>query len=212
MATMHGPSRQDVVTLVVPQREQVQARVDDAAAAWVDVTLLASPRTSWAQLERSQVWIQFAGAQGLCRITGHLGHRPQDAGLRVIGFGAGETLRFSHRGFVQLLRRPSLIHARTNSRIVVLRADAPDHVAVQARCVAVGGEGLEVTGLPFASVGQHFDFDLHLVPQEAPVSGQFRIERIDADGTLHTRYTMLGSGHRGRIVHWAADHAGTRVA
>jgi hypothetical protein len=211
MPELHGPMLRDVVTLVVPKREDLQARVDDAAAGWIDLTLLTSPRTSWARLEHTQVSIHFGGAQGLCRLVGLLGHRPQDAGLRVVGYGAGEVLRLSHRGAVQLLRRPSEVRARINARIIVLRTGAPDHVAAEVRCVALSGETLRVRGLPFAARGQHFEFDLFLSEHEAPLRGEFRVERTDDNG-VDARFSRLGAHDRGRLVQWAAHGGALRVA
>ncbi|MCW3016187.1 MAG: PilZ protein [Solirubrobacterales bacterium] len=212
MSTMHGPSNGDVVTLVVPQREQVPVRVDDAATGWADLTLVGSPRTSWQQLTRLQLYVQYASAQGLCRMTGHLGRRPQDMGLRVTGYGAGETLRFTQRGNIQLLRRPDLVHARVTARIVVLRSDRGDHVAVQATCVAVSGGGLTVKGIPGAAVGNSFDFDLFLTERERPVRGAFRVERVSIDGVVDGRLTTIAAYERSRLVHYAVDHAHGRVS
>ena len=212
MAGMHGPTRSDVVTLVVPQREQFSARVEDSASTWVDVALLDSPRTSLPQLERSRVFLQFAGAQGLCRISGELGRRPQDRGLRIVGYGSGEVMRFTHRGNIQLLRRADLVSSTTNARMVVLRSGAADHVAVEARCVELSGAMLRVKGVPFAATGQLFEFDLFLIPREAAISGQFRVERVSGDGVLDGRLTRLSTTDRGRLVRWAAEHQGRRVA
>ncbi|WP_354699820.1 hypothetical protein [Paraconexibacter sp. AEG42_29] len=212
MDTLHGPTLTDVVTIVVPQREQLQARVHDTASTWIDLLLLSAPRTSWAQITRMQVSVQFAGAQGLCRIMGHLAHRPQDAHLRVVGYGTGETLRFEHRGHIQLLRRPALVSAQANARIVVLRSGARDHVAVETRCVAIGGAELRLAGLPFAAAGQTFGFDLFLDPREPAVSGELLVERRDADGFVRATLSRITAHDRSRLVHWAAEHSTRRVA
>ncbi|MCW2998556.1 MAG: PilZ protein [Solirubrobacterales bacterium] len=208
MSTIHGPIAGDVVTLVVPKREQVQVRVDDAALDWADLTLLASPRTSWQQLANLPLYVQYASAQGLCRMTGHLGRRPQDLGLRVMGYGAGETLRFTRRGNIQLLQRPDLVHARASARIVVLRTDRDDHVAVQATCVAVSGGGLKVRGIPGVAAGNRYDFELFLVDRDPPVHGAFRVERVGGDGVADGRLEAISASERSRLVHYAADHAG----
>lgn len=212
MDGMHGPTRSDRVSLVVPQREQLVARVEDASSMWVDIALLESPRTSLPQLERSRLFLQFAGAQGLCRIAGELGRRPQDSGLRIVGYGSGEVLRFSHRGTIQLLRRAEHVSARASARMVVLRSGAADHVAVEARCVELSGAVLRVQGVPFAGVGQLFEFDLFLVAREPAVSGQFRVERVGPDGVFDGRLTRVAAVDRGRLVRWAAEHQVRRAA
>jgi hypothetical protein len=212
VATLHGPKLSEVVTIVVPQREQLQARVDDALATWVDLVLLTSPRTAWARLSRTQVAVRFANGQGLCRMVGQLSHRPQDAHLRVVGYGAGETLRFSHRGHIQLLQRPALVSATASARIIALRCDVLDHVAAEASCVSISGGGLRIVGLPFASVGQSFEFDLFLVEHEPAITGQFRVERVGRDGVLDAGISSISVRDRSRLVQWAADHRSSRVA
>jgi hypothetical protein len=212
MSTLHGPISGDLVALVVPHREQVQVRVHDTARGWVDLTFMESARTSWQQLTRLQLYVQYAGAQGLCRMTGHLGRRPQDLGLRVTGYGAGETLRFTQRGNIQLLRRPDLVQARVTARIVVLRTDRSDHVAVQATCVAVSGGGLKVKGIPGVAVGSSYEFDLILTDRDPPVRGAFRVERVGADGVADGRLETIAAYERSRLVHYAAGHARGRAA
>ncbi len=212
MSTIHGPIAGDVVTLVVPQREQVQVRVQDAAIGWVDLNLLRSPRTSLQQLCRTQLYVEYAGAQGLCRMTGNLIRRPQDMGLRVTGYGAGETLRLNQRGNIQLLRRSDLVQARVTARAVVLRVDRGDHLASEATCVGVSGGGLQLRGIPGVAVDQVYEFDLFLCERERPVRGTFRVQRVTPDGTVDGRLQSIASYERSRLVHFAADRAARRAA
>ncbi len=212
MDTLHGPIAGDVVTLVVPQREQVQVRVQDAALGWVDLSFLRSPRTSLQQLLRLQLYVEYAGAQGLCRMTGTLARRPQDLGLRVAGYGTGETLRLNQRGNIQLLRRRDLVQASVTARMVVIRADRGDHVAIEAMCAGLSGGGLRVRGLPGAVVGQLYEFDLFLSERERPVSGTFTVQRVGGDGIVDGRLQRISGYDRSRLVHFAADHAAGRAA
>ncbi len=212
MTEIHGPVAGDVVTLVVPQREQIQVRVQDVATGWVDLNLLRSPRTSLQHLCRTQLYVEYAGAQGLCRMTGSLVRRPQDMRLRVTGYGAGETLRLNQRGNIQLLRRPDLVQARATARIVVLRVDRGDHVATEATCVGVSGGGLQLRGIPGVAVDQLYEFDLFLFEREQPIRGTLRIQRITPDGLVDGRLQAIAASQRSRLVHFAADRAAGRAA
>jgi hypothetical protein len=190
----------------------VQVRVHDAAIGWVDLQLLRSPRTSLQQLSRMQLYVEYAGAQGLCRMTGSLGRRPQDMGLRVTGYGTGETLRLNQRGNIQLLRRPDLVQATVTARIVVLRTDRGDHLATEATCVGVSGGGLRVRGLPAVAVGQVYEFDLFLNERERPVRGTFTVQRVTPEGVADGRLQAIAAYERSRLVHFAADRAAGRAA
>lgn len=211
MPDAQGLLPRDTVTLVVPQREHVQARVDVAAARWVDLTLLSSPLTAWHKLERMHVSLEFAGPRGLCRLMGRLGPRPHAERLRVVGYGVGEDVRFEHNGNVQLLLRRTVPEpAGLDARIMVLRSGAPDEVVADARCVAIAEDRLRIRGLTSAAVGQRFEFVLQLDTHEPAVEGEFVVERTDPAG-LDARLTRFGARDRGRLVHWTADHTSPQV-
>lgn len=212
MATIHPPIAGDIVSLVVPKREHVQVRVLDTATGWVDLTLLCSPRTSLKQLFQVQLYVEYAGAQGLCRLTGRLVRRPQDAGLRVTGYGTGEVLRLNQTGPIQLLRRSDLVSASVTARIVVIPAGRPDELAMEATCVGVSGGGLRLRRIVGAKAGERLDFDLFLHERERPVSGTCVVERVNADGVIETRFHTIDAYQRNRIVNYAADRRAGRAA
>lgn len=211
MAAMNGPRLRDVVTLVVPRREQLDACVDDAAARWLDLTLLSSPRSSWQVLRQTQVAVHFSSAQGLCRLTGTLTQRPSDLRLRVTGYGAGEAVRLEHRGNVQLLRRPAEVRAHCNAQIVVLQKGGLHHVAAEGRCVAVSGDGLRLRALPELRAKDLCEFRVQLGPKEPAVAGEFVVERVDRDGNIDVRFTSIDGHARACLVRWAVDQTGARV-
>jgi hypothetical protein len=212
MATIHPPITGDIVSLVVPKREKVQVRVLDTAAGWVDLSLLFSPRTSLKQLFQGQVFVEYAGAQGLCRLTGRLGRRPQDAGLRVAGYGTGEALRLERVGPIQLLRRSDLVSAPVTARIVVIPPGRGNELAMEATCVGISGAGLRLRRIDGAKVGERFDFNLFLQERERPVSGTCVVERVNADGIIETRFDTIDAYQRSRLVNYAADHRSGRAA
>jgi hypothetical protein len=202
--TVGFPICGEEVTIAVPQRERILARVEETGTGYIDLRLLVSPRTSLERLAKANVFLNFVNASGVCRMTGRLTRPPSEARLRVVGYGAGELVRFEHKGVVQLLKRPDLVHVRVSAPITMLRVGS-DHVAVEGVTVDVGGGGLTVRGLPGAAPGQLYQFDLRISDHEAPVSGQFRVDDVTVEGHVAAHFTMLGAHDRGRLVHFAND-------
>jgi hypothetical protein len=177
-----GPARGEEITISVPQREQILARVDDVEPRHLDLCLLVSPRTSIDRLGRTKVFVQFVNASGVCRLIGRLTRPPVEGRLVVVGYGAGEIIRFEHTGVVQLLK------------------------------VDVGGAGLTVRGLPAADENQLYQFDLRLLDHEPPISGQFRVDHVTYEGHVEAHFTVLGAQDRGRLVHFAYEHGPSKAA
>jgi hypothetical protein len=201
------PIRGDEVTIAVPQREQILARVEESASRHMDLRLLVSPRTSLERLMKAKVkvFLNFANSSGVCRMIGRLSWPPSESRLRVVGYGAGELIRFEHRGVVQLLKRPDLVSVRVAAPIAMTRAGL-DHPPVEGVTVTLGGGGLTVRGLAGASPGDAYDFELLLGDSEPPVRGRFRVDEVTVEGHVAARFTVLGPGDRGRLVHFAHDH------
>jgi hypothetical protein len=202
---MTGPRTGERVTLSVPQREQITARVAATGDGWLDVTLEDSPRTSLQRLERSKLFLQFVNADGICRLAGRLEAREGDAHLRMYGFGAGETLRFVTRGQIQLLRRPDGVLVPASARIS-LTAVHGDPVPVETRTREIGGRGITFrVPAGVAGPGALFQFDLYLDDGGPAVSGQVRVDEVRDDGTAEAHYTVLAGPDRSRLMRFAFD-------
>ncbi len=202
---MTGPRTGERVTLSVPQREQITARVAATGDGWLDVTLEDSPRTSLQRLERSKLFLQFVNADGICRLAGRLEAREGDAHLRMYGFGAGETLRFVTRGQIQLLRRPDGVRAPASARVSLIAVHG-DPVPVETRTREIGGRGMTFrVPAGVAGPGTLFQFDLHLDDGGPAVSGQVRVDEVRDDGTAEAHYTVLAGPDRSRLMRFAFD-------
>jgi hypothetical protein len=201
------PIRGDEVTIAVPQREQILARVEHAGPQHIDLRLLVSPRTSLDRVMKAKVrvFLNFANSSGVCRMIGRLSWPPSESKLRVVGYGAGELIRFEHKGVVQLLKRPELISVRVAAPITMVRAGL-DHGPVEGVTVALGGGDLTLRGLAGAAPGDVYDFELFLGDPEPPVRGRFRVDDVTVEGHVAAHFTLLGPGDRGRLVHFAHDH------
>lgn len=210
MSETHGPVRGDVVTLVVPKRERVPAFVEEASDRWIDVRLMRAVQMSWRQLQQQHLFIEFAGPDGLSRVTGTIGQRPQDA-ARVPITSSGERFRVEHDGHLQLLRRSALIAATCSARMTVTPMNGPDPAAAEALCVAVTGTTLRMADLSGARPGDVYEFDLFLEEREDPVHGRVRVDRLDGDVAEGGLMEMSGAD-RSRLVQWASEHGTRSVA
>lgn len=199
---MRGPLRGDEVTLVIPQRERIPARVDGAGLGWYSLWLREAPRTPMPLLARSQVYVQFTGIDGVGRMLGTVEAEE----------GGDHRLRFRTRGGVQLMCRPEALRARVAVPVTVLRVNAADHVALEARTIEVGGGGMALRGLPTAAPGQLFQFDLHLFDHEQAITGQFRVHAASADGGVLARYTIMSQRDRARLMQYLAEAQTRRAA
>lgn len=201
---MHEPTINTTVTLSVPQRESVRASVRDRGPGWLELQLLESPRTGWDRLERCQVFVQWADSVGLGRLTGQVA-RVTGGGRKIVGFGRGEVVRFSHRGHAQLLRRSEAITTATTARITVIKV-GPDQVARSALAVTLGGAGMRVRGMVAPRPHELYHFDLE-VPDGPIVQGQFRVLGVSADGVADVRFTILSPRDKAAIVGYASGRA-----
>lgn len=211
MSAFPGPALGDVVTLVVPKRERVPALVEDRSATSLDVRLMRAIEMPWRQLQQQHLFVEFAAPEGLSRLTGAIGQRPQDR-ARIAITSSGECFRIEHHGHIQLLRRSALIAAVCSARMVVIPMNGPDPVASQIRCVAITGTSLRMAGLPRVRRDDVFEFDLYLEEREDPVHGRFAVESQDADGFVEGRLQEMSGAHRSRLVQWASEHATRSVA
>lgn len=198
---MRGPARGDDVVLVIPQRERIPARVDGAGLGNYTLWLRDQPRTPAAQLSRSQVYVEFAGMDGVGRMLGTL--EEDDGHHRV---------RFRTRGGIQLLCRPEALRVRMSAPATVLRVNAPDHVALEARTVEISGGGVALRGLPTAAPGHLYQFDLHLFGDAPAITGQFRVHNVLADGIVIGRFTIISPRERARLIHFLAETQPSRAA
>lgn len=183
------------VTLVVPQRESIPARVSDAGADWIE--LLAEGGMRSAPPVGATVFVHYVTADGVLRMACRTTQRQAP--------GFGDHVRLTHRRHVQLLKRPDLVRAPSAKRVTVTPL-GPDAVATDALAVGISGGGLRIKGLPFARKDQLLHFDLALDPREPLVSGQGRVDRVLQDGDVELRFTVLGARERSALVSWCLDH------
>jgi hypothetical protein len=180
------------VTLSIPSVEELPAKVKRAGDGFTDLALVARPRTQLAQLERSQVFLEFVTDDGMWRMLGI---------VRLLGNqDGGETIRFEHHGRVQLLQRRA--HVRTDCVAAVFLT--PEGGKAR-RCLTLNlsGGGLLVRGLADVATDGELAFDLRLDLLPARIQGRCRVVRSTPDGCHGVQFTEIDEGDRDKLVRFA---------
>jgi|tagenome__1003787_1003787.scaffolds.fasta_scaffold20878414_3 hypothetical protein len=186
------------VTLILPGREMLPGRVDAAGAEALEVAMLAAPGTPVPVLEKATMFLEYVGAEGVCRMTGSLkalGRAPRHTDQE----GVYDVVRFTPTGPPQLMQ---------------LRADVRTHyvldmnvMGTECRTVSVSGAGLRIRGLEGATIGDELPFQLEApLPGELPITGRARVVWVTADGDLGVEFLAIAPDDRDRLVRFAYAH------
>ena len=191
MTNTATPSTGRQVTVSIPGVEEIAAKVTGKGEGFTQLALLARPQTQLAMLEREQVFLDFVTDEGMWRMLGT---------LIIQASESGESVRFEHRGRIQLLQRRA--HVRTDCIAAVIMT--PEGGAPQ-RCLTLNlsGGGLLLRGLSGVEVGDELPFDLRLDLLPARIQGRSRVVRTTPDGFHGLQFTEIDEGDRDRLVRFA---------
>ena len=191
MTNTATPSTGRQVTVSIPGVEEIAAKVTGKGEGFTQLALLARPQTQLAMLEREQVFLDFVTDEGMWRMLGT---------LIIQASENGESVRFEHRGRIQLLQRRA--HVRTDCIAAVIMT--PEGGAPQ-RCLTLNlsGGGLLLRGLSGVEVGDELPFDLRLDLLPARIQGRCRVVRATQDGFHGVQFTEIDEGDRDRLVRFA---------
>jgi hypothetical protein len=200
---MKPPGAGVEVTLQVPQRERVAARVSGTGEGWLELGLLESPRTPMHQLERMRMFVEYVNEDGVCRLLGAL-EKPEQGQSRPrpTGHGVVDAVRFAFTSSPQLLQRREFIRTDFVADVNLCRLES-NAIAIAGKTVNVSGGGVLVRGMSTARVGDLYTFDLSLFRGDPPISGTCRVMRVTGDGLAGVMFTEVNSVEQDRIVRWA---------
>jgi c-di-GMP-binding flagellar brake protein YcgR len=191
-ATKAKPALGRQVTISVPGVEELPAKVTGSGDEFTDVALTVRPRTQVALLERSQVFLEFVTDDGMWRMLGT---------VRLMGNVSGtETIRFEHRGRVQLLQRRA--HVRTDCVAAVIFTPEGGKPR-RGLTLNLSGGGLLVRGLHDVASDGELAFDLRLDLLPARIQGRCKVVRATADGCHGLMFTEIDEGDRDKLVRFA---------
>jgi c-di-GMP-binding flagellar brake protein YcgR len=197
-ATIPAPLLGGDVSLVIPDREMLRARVDDIVDGGVDLAVLQSPVT---RDHRSTSYVEFVGPAGLWRYVGRF--VPLDRSAFTDPDGVRQVVRFTFAGPPQLMQRREFIRADHAAPVVMFDLRDPDAVAESGLTVNVSGGGLLVCGFTTIDVGDDLRADLWLEADGPRVLAECRVVRVTDDGRHGVQFTHISEADRDQLVEFA---------
>src|SRR5947209_8182601 len=192
------PRRNQRVTLVLPDREMLAARMEAEAGDALDLALMRAPRTPPDDLERARLFLEWMTPDGVQRRPGSLRLRDD----QPIGdpFGVFSVARFTPAGEPQLLRSPEHVHA-AHVAAVMISPPGHDAVAALASTVTVWGGGLLVRGAVPIEEGDEVDITLSALEEgRRPIRARCRVGRGTPSGERVLQFTRMGAAEREELI------------
>jgi PilZ domain len=195
------PLKEAEVTLAVPQRERVPARVQDTGPGWVDLELQKAPSTPPSLMAQGGLFVEFVNDEGLCRLLGKQGTR--DGRRPIGGWGVNDVLRVVHTNGVQLLQARSHIRAEWSTEVVL--RNVFDGQRQKTRTIDLSGGGALLQGISGGRAGDAFDFELEMPGHELPITGRLKVVRFTSSMKAGVQFTEVSQGDRGRLTRHVVD-------
>lgn len=197
-ATLEGPALPlpgSDASLVIPDREMLRARIDDAFDGGVDLAVLQASITA---NHRSTSYLEFVGAEGLWRYVGRFS--PVDRAAYTNPEGVRQVVRFIFAGPPQLMQRREFIRADHTAKVVLFDLNDPDAVAQSGLTINISGGGLLVRGFTGFEIGDELHADMRLEAGGERIVAHCRVVRVTPDGHHAVQFTEIGVGDRDALV------------
>ena len=199
MTVLAAPNVHGQVTLSLPHRETVPARVESSGDGHVELALLVSPSTPLAVLERAELFLEFRGDDGAAyRVVGVVSAAGPVAGP----LAPVDALRFRFRGVPEKVFRRAYVRTDYVARVFLTLPGAERPVP----CVTmnVSGGGLLLRGVPGdVQPDDDLRFILEIGSSVPRVSGTCRIVRRTPDGFIGVQFLEIDDADRDRLIAFA---------
>jgi PilZ domain len=186
------------VSLVIPDREMLRARVDDLVDGAVDLAVLQAQRTPY---QHTTSYVEFVGAEGLWRYIGR--YQPLDRAAYTDPKGVRQIVRFTYAGPPQLMQRREFIRADHVTQVNLFKVDEQDAVAEAGWSINVSGGGLLLRGFQHIAVGDRVHVEMMLEAGGSRIVAEARVVRATAEGHHGLQFTEVGDLDRDALVEFA---------
>jgi hypothetical protein len=182
------PARTDVVTIVRPSGERVQARVAESDGASLLVALMFRTERPFEASRLEGLVLEFTNDHGRVSVQG------------AVTLEDRELLRFAELHSLETIQEREYVRVPA-TRPVTITAGASQG-SIQTFSVDVSGGGMLLAGPSTLKVGEQVQFRLSTAQGGSPITGTGTVVRTDTRGHRAICFDEIGEGDHRRLVRY----------
>jgi PilZ domain len=182
------PARAEVVTIVRPSGERVQARVAESDGRSLLVALMFRAERPLEAGGLAGLILEFTTERGRMRVQG------------TVTLEDRELLRFQSLHSLEVIQEREYVRV-PSTRPVTVSAGASQG-SIQTFSVDVSGGGMLLAGPSTLKIGEQIQFRLSTAQGGAPITGSGTVVRTDARGHRAICFDEIGEGDHRRLVRY----------
>ncbi len=182
------PARAEVVTIVRPSGERVQARVAESDGRSLLVALMFRAERPLQAGGLDELILEFTSERGRMRVQG------------TVTLEDRELLRFQSLHSLEVIQEREYVRV-PSTRPVTVSAGASQG-SIQTFSVDVSGGGMLLAGPSTLKIGEQVQFRLSTAQGGTPITGSGTVVRTDARGHRAICFDEIGEGDHRRLVRY----------
>jgi hypothetical protein len=182
------PARADVVTIVRPSGERIQARVAESAGDSLLVALMFRAERPLEGSRLDQLVLEFTNDRGRVRVQG------------MVTLEDSELLRFRDLHSLETIQEREYVRVPSTRPVTVTAGSSPS--SIQTFSVDVSGGGMLLAGPSTLKIGERVQFRLSTAQGGAPITGSGTVVRADTRGHRAISFDEIGEGDHRRLVRY----------
>jgi hypothetical protein len=179
------PQRSDVVTLVRPSGERLQARIAERQDGVLLVALMFRPEHPLQQSRLDEIVLEFTNTSGRIRLRG------------TVTLEDRELLRFRDLHSVEVIQDREYVRVQASRPVMV---SAGSQRPIQTLSVDLSGGGMLLAGPSTLKTGERIQFRLTTAKDSPPIAGSATVVRVDSKGHRAVCFDEIGEGDHRRLV------------
>ena len=182
------PRRTDVVTIVRPSGERVQARVAEGEGDSLLVALMFRTERPFQSGRLDGLVLEFTSRRGRIRLQGEVTLEDR------------ELLRFTALHSMEVIQEREYVRVPATRPVAVSAPSARG--SIQTFSVDLSGGGMLLAGPGTLKVGERIDFRLTTAQGGPPIVGTGTVVRTDSQGRRAICFDEIGEGDHRRLVRY----------
>ncbi|HEY3829838.1 MAG TPA: PilZ domain-containing protein [Solirubrobacteraceae bacterium] len=182
------PARTDVVTIVRPSGERVQARVAEGDGQSLLVALMFRTERPFESGRLDGLVLEFTSRRGRIRLQG------------AVTLEDRELLRFRELHSLEVIQEREYVRVAATRPVAVT---APSNrSSIQTFSVDLSGGGMLLAGPGTLKIGEQIQFRLTTAQGGPPITGTGTVVRTDSQGRRAVCFDEIGEGDHRRLVRY----------